>query len=81
MCAELEVEDYANIQRMNGMDLVFKDGRRETILLYDGRADAGLRQAAADLAGFAGVPVAIKEGGTLAPKAGAGDGKGDGRGA
>ena len=59
----VEVEDYFRVRVMNGMALILKDGRRFSVLLYDGRADAGLHAAAAKLAEFANVRVEVKTAG------------------
>lgn len=62
---KVELEDYFRIRVMNGMALLLSDGRRFSLLLYDGRADDGLKAAAQQVAEFAGASVEFKVGGSL----------------
>jgi len=56
----VEIDDTPRVQVMNEMALIFQNGRRFSLLLYDGRADAGLHAAAERIALFIGRPVKVR---------------------
>jgi hypothetical protein len=63
--SKVELENYFRVQVMNGLSLRMIDGREFSLLLFDGRADEGLKAAAKQIAEFAGVPLEVKIGGSL----------------
>jgi len=61
---KVEMEDYFRVRVMNELALVLSDGREFSLLLFDRRADEGLKAAAKQIAEFAGVPLEVKTGGS-----------------
>ena len=55
----VEVDDTPRMQVMNVLALLLKEDKRFSLILYNGRADKGLHEAAETIAAFIGVPVIV----------------------